>query len=82
MLAGSLEEAAEVGARLEAGAISLQDGALTSMVSDATNHSRKASGLGPSRMGDEGLLRFLRRRAMIAQTGQALPIDAYREGQG
>ncbi len=81
VLAGSLEEAADIGSQLEAGAISLQDGALTSMVSDATNHSRKASGLGPSRMGDEGLLRFLRRKAMIRQTGQALPIDAYREGQ-
>lgn len=81
VLAGSLEEASEIGSQLDAGAISLQDGALTSMVSDATNHSRKASGLGPSRMGDEGLLRFLRRKAMIRQTGQALPIDAYREGQ-
>ncbi|WP_298308624.1 aldehyde dehydrogenase family protein [uncultured Erythrobacter sp.] len=82
VLAGSLEEAVQVGTCLEAGAISLQDGALTTMVNDATNHSRKTSGLGPSRMGDEGLLRFLRHRAMIAQTGQALPIDAYREGQG
>ncbi len=82
VLAGSLEEAADVGSRLEAGAISLQDGALTSMVGDATNHSRKTSGLGPSRMGDEGLLRFLRRKAMIRQIGDPLPIDAYREGQG
>lgn len=81
VLAGSMEEAAHIGARLDAGAISLQDGALTSMVGDATNHSRKASGLGPSRMGDEGLLRFLRTKGMIAQTGQAMPIDAYREGQ-
>ncbi len=81
VLAGSTAEAAKIGMQLEAGAISLQDGALTSMVSDATNHSRKASGLGPSRMGDEGLLRFLRRRAIIIQTGEALPIDAYREGQ-
>ena len=82
VLAGSLQEAAEIGSQLEAGAISLQDGALTSMVGDATNHSRKASGLGPSRMGDEGLLRFLRRKAMIRQIGDPLPIDAYREGQG
>ena len=82
VLAGSLEEAAGVGARLDAGAISLQDGALTSMVGDAANVSRKASGLGPSRMGDTGMLRFLREQAMIRQTGQPLPIDAYREGQG
>ena len=81
VLAGSLEEAAEVGSRLEAGAISLQDGALTSMVGDATNHSRKASGLGPSRMGDEGMMRFLRRRALIRQTGDAMTIAAYAEGQ-
>lgn len=82
VLAGSLDEAARIGARLDAGAISLQDGALTSMVGDAPNQSRKASGLGPSRMGDTGMLRFLREQAMIRQTGQPLPIDAYAEGQG
>lgn len=81
VLAGSLEEAASIGARLDAGAISLQDGALTSMVGDAANVSRKASGLGPSRMGDTGMLRFLREQAMIRQTGQPLPIHAYAEGQ-
>lgn len=79
VLAGSLDEAAAVGARLDAGAISLQDGALTSMVGDAANQSRGASGLGPSRMGDSGMLRFLREQAMIRQTGDPLPIDAYAE---
>ena len=82
VLAGSLEEAASIGTRLDAGAISLQDGALTSMVGDAPNQSRKASGLGPSRMGDTGMLRFLREQAMIRLTGQPLPIQAYAEGQG
>lgn len=81
VLAGSMEEATQVGARLEAGAISLQDGALTSMVSDATNESRKASGLGPSRMGDSGMLRFLRRQSLIRQNGEAATIDAYAEAQ-
>ncbi len=79
VLAGSLDEAMPIGARLDAGAISLQDGALTSMVGDAANQSRKASGLGPSRMGDMGMLRFLREQAMIRQTGQPLPIHAYAE---
>ncbi|QYU71227.1 aldehyde dehydrogenase family protein [Leptolyngbya sp. 15MV] len=79
VLAGSLEEAEAIGRRLDAGAISLQDGALTSMVGDATNHSRKGSGLGPSRMGDEGLLRFLRRQTLLRQTGEALTIDAFAE---
>ncbi len=82
VLAGDLEEAAAIGARLDAGAISLQDGALTSIVGDATNHSRKASGLGPSRMGDEGLLRFMRRKALIHQKGAAAPLAAFAEEGG
>jgi len=82
VLAGSLEEAATLAPGLDAGAISLQDGALTSMVGDAANQSRGTSGLGPSRMGDTGMTRFLREQAHIRQTGAPLPIDAYREGQG
>lgn len=79
VLAGSLEEASAIAPLLDAGAVSLQDGALTSMVGDATNLSRKGSGLGPSRMGDSGLTRFLREQALIRQTGTALTIDAYAE---
>jgi succinate-semialdehyde dehydrogenase / glutarate-semialdehyde dehydrogenase len=59
--------------------VSLQDGALTSIVSDAPNMSRKGSGLGPSRSGDSGMLRFLREQALIAQTGTPLPLAAYAE---
>ena len=53
---------------------------MTSMVSDAANQSRKASGLGASRMGDTGMLRFLREQAMITQTGDAVPIAMFAEG--
>ena len=80
VFAGSLKEAEAVGRRLDAGAVSLQDGALTSMVGDATNHSRGCSGLGPSRMGDEGMLRFLRRQALMRQTGTPAPLAAFAEG--
>lgn len=79
VLAGSIEEAAEIAPLLEAGAVSLQDGALTSIVSDAPNMSRKGSGLGPSRSGDSGMLRFLREQALIVQTGAPLPLAAYAE---
>jgi acyl-CoA reductase-like NAD-dependent aldehyde dehydrogenase len=79
VLACSLEEAEAIAPQLDAGAVSLQDGALTSMVGDATNLSRKGSGLGPSRMGDSGMLRFLREQALIRQTGTALTIEAYAE---
>lgn len=79
VIAGTLEQAEAVGIQIEAGAVSLNDGSLTSMVWDATNSSQKASGLGPSRMGDEGLLRFFRRQALIKQTGKPLPLAAYSE---
>ncbi len=81
VLAGSLAEAEAVGVRLEAGAISLNDGALTALVSDAEKTSWKMSGLGPSRMGDSGLTRFLRRRALLRQHGRALPLAAF-SGRG
>jgi acyl-CoA reductase-like NAD-dependent aldehyde dehydrogenase len=80
VLAGTAAEAEAVGARLEAGAISINDGALTSMVWDAENSSFKLSGLGPSRMGDVGLTRFFRTQALIRQNGAPLPLAAYAEG--
>jgi succinate-semialdehyde dehydrogenase / glutarate-semialdehyde dehydrogenase len=79
VIAGTAEEAEAVGARLEAGAISINDGAMTSMVWDAENCSRKLSGLGPSRMGDSGLTRFLCAQALIRQNGAPLPLSAYAE---
>lgn len=80
VLAGTAAEAEAVGARLEAGAISINDGAMTSMVWDAENSSFKLSGLGPSRMGDVGLTRFFRTQALIRQNGAPLPLAAYAEG--
>jgi acyl-CoA reductase-like NAD-dependent aldehyde dehydrogenase len=79
ILAGNAEEAEAVAVRLRAGAVSINDGGLTAMVWDAEKSSFGASGLGPSRMGDSGLLRFLRRQALIRQIGQALPLAAYAE---
>lgn len=79
VLAGTAEEAEAVAARLEVGAVSINDGSLTSMVWDAENSSFKLSGMGPSRMGDSGLLRFFRKQALIRQTGTALPLAAYAE---
>ncbi|OYY77676.1 MAG: aldehyde dehydrogenase [Sphingomonas sp. 28-62-20] len=79
VLARSPEEAEAVAIRLNAGAISINDGSLTAMVWDAEKSSFGASGLGPSRMGDSGLLRFVRKQALLRQTGTALPIQAYAE---
>lgn len=79
VIAGSVEEAEAVAERLEAGAVSINDGALTSMVWEAEKSSFKASGLGPSRMGDSGMMRFFRRQALIRQSGAPLPLSFYSE---
>lgn len=79
VLAGSIEEAEAVAVRLDAGAVSINDGSLTAMVWEAEKSSFGQSGLGPSRMGDSGVLRFFRRQAIIRQSGSALPLAAYAE---
>lgn len=74
-----LQTAERVGRRLEGGAISLNDAALTTLFHEAGKQSFKASGLGPSRMGADGLTRFLRRKALIANTAQPVPLQAFAE---
>ena len=79
VFAGTLEEAEAVGRRLEAGAISLNDAALTSIFYEAAKQGFKASGLGPSRMGEDGYRRFLRRQALIANIAAPLSLAAFSE---
>ncbi len=82
VLAGSTQEAEAVAVRLTAGGVSINDGSLTGLVWEAEKSSFGQSGLGPSRMGDSGLLRFFRRQAIIRQSGRALPLAAYAEEAG
>lgn len=79
VFAGTLEEAEQVARQLDAGAVSLNDAALTALFYEAEKQSFKASGLGPSRMGAAGLTRFFRRKALIANTGAPLALEAFRE---
>jgi succinate-semialdehyde dehydrogenase / glutarate-semialdehyde dehydrogenase len=79
VFAATTQEAETVGAQLDAGAISINDAALTSMVWEAEKSSFKLSGLGASRMGASGLLRFFRKRALIRQNGAPMPMDAFAE---
>jgi succinate-semialdehyde dehydrogenase / glutarate-semialdehyde dehydrogenase len=76
---GDFTEAESIAVRLKAGAVSINDGALTSMVWEAEKSSFGTSGLGPSRMGDSGILRFFRRQALIRQSRPALTMAAYAE---
>jgi succinate-semialdehyde dehydrogenase / glutarate-semialdehyde dehydrogenase len=80
VIGGSAEEAAEVAGGLNAGAISLQDTSLTiNIMSDVEKTSYGHSGLGGSRMGPNALLRFLRRKALIARHGPVLGMTALGE---
>jgi acyl-CoA reductase-like NAD-dependent aldehyde dehydrogenase len=80
VIAGSRAEAEAIGRRIEAGAISIEDAGLTSFVHDAEKDSCKESGVGRSRMGASGLLRFLRKRALIYNPGDAWPLAMFQEG--
>jgi acyl-CoA reductase-like NAD-dependent aldehyde dehydrogenase len=82
VIAGTLDEAEAIGRQIEAGAISLNDAALTSLFHEAEKHSFKASGLGGSRMGAAGFQRFCRRKALIANRGAPTPLSAFAEDAG
>jgi acyl-CoA reductase-like NAD-dependent aldehyde dehydrogenase len=69
VFAGTVEAALAVARRLDAGAVSINDAALTAIVRDGEKHSFKASGLGGSRMGPASLRRFLRRQAFLVNRG-------------
>ena len=79
VFAGTLEEAEAIGRQIDAGAISLNDAALTALFHEAEKHAFKASGMGGSRMGAAGFQRFLRRKALIANTGAPAPLAAFAE---
>lgn len=79
VFAGTIEEAEAVARRIDAGAITLNDAALTSLFYEAEKHAFGNSGLGGSRMGAAGFHRFLRRKAMIANTGKPAPLSRFAE---
>jgi aldehyde dehydrogenase (NAD+) len=70
VLAGTVDDALAVARRLEAGAVSINDAALTAIVRDGEKHSFKASGLGGSRLGPASLRRFVRRQAFLINHGR------------
>ena len=80
VIGGSLDQALAVARRIQAGAVSVGDASLTTLVSDVEKHSFGDSGLGGSRMGPSGLLRFLRTKALLIQEGTVQPLAAFSEG--
>jgi acyl-CoA reductase-like NAD-dependent aldehyde dehydrogenase len=77
VIAGDVEEARRIGRQLEAGGVSLQDAAITiAILRDAEKTSFKSSGLGGSRMGPNGLLRFLRKKAFMINRAEPADLAA------
>lgn len=74
-----IDACAAVGRRIKAGAISINDGGLTTEVYDAPHDSFLRSGLGISRMGDAGLMRYVRQRALLIRHAEAQGIDSLDE---
>lgn len=79
VFSATLDEAEAFAREIDAGAVSLNDAALTALFHEAGKQSFKASGLGPSRMGADGFRRFFRRKALIANTGRPTPLAAFAE---
>ncbi|MGB9751826.1 aldehyde dehydrogenase family protein [Roseiflexus castenholzii] len=68
VFSGNLAMARAIAARLHAGAISINDAALTALIHDGEKQSFKFSGLGGSRMGPAALHRFARKQALLVNT--------------
>lgn len=80
VIAGDEAEARAIGRRLHAGAVSLMDTSLTiAIMRDVEKTSYGSSGLGGSRMGPNGLLRFLRRKALLTRSGPVPDMEMLRE---
>ncbi len=74
-----VEEAKAVASKINAGAIGINDGAVTVDVHDAAHDSFGYSGMGQARMGLTGLTRFTREKALIVRRNDAQGIESLDE---
>ncbi len=68
VFAGDEAEALAVAQYIDAGAICINDAGLTALIYEGEKNSFKYSGLGGSRMGTAGLMRFVRKKALLIKT--------------
>jgi succinate-semialdehyde dehydrogenase / glutarate-semialdehyde dehydrogenase len=65
VFAATNEEAIDIASKMTAGAISINECALTAIVHDGEKNSFKYSGIGGTRMGPASMQRFLRKKAYL-----------------
>ena len=81
VFAGTIEAGREVAQQLKAGAVGINDASLTAFVHDFSHDSFGYSGLGPSRFGPSGCLRYTREQAILENdSGQAMLAAAVKVG--
>lgn len=78
---GDEADAYAIAQRIDAGAISINDAALTAVIYEGEKTSFKASGLGGSRMGASAIKRFLRTKALIHKHGNQDDLWWYKEAK-
>jgi len=71
--------AKKVAIQINAGAIGINDGSMTAAVHDVEKNSFLNSGMGASRMGDVGFLRFFRSRSLLQQTTEPMSLTLMAE---
>ena len=80
VLGSDIDAAMAVARRINAGAVSINDGGLTTEVFDAEHHSFRFSGMGASRSGSSGMTRFMRQKALLIRHEGAKGIESVDEG--
>ena len=76
VIAGTELEAMKIGLQLDAGTINLQDTCMTfAKTLDLETNASKFSGIGGARTGPGSILRFVRKRGYITNTGQVLTMS-------
>lgn len=80
VFAGTVEQATRIAQGMQAGAVALQDAALTiAIMRDGEKVSFKQSGLGGSRMGPNAILRFHVKQLLMLNTGDVIGMPALGE---
>lgn len=76
------DSALDVARRINAGGISVNDSGMTSMLFETEKSAFGFSGMGPSRVGASGLIRFLRQKSLYVNHGShVMPVSALNENQ-
>jgi succinate-semialdehyde dehydrogenase / glutarate-semialdehyde dehydrogenase len=70
VFAGTEAEAMQIGRKMKAGAISINDAALTAVMHEGEKNSFKMSGIGGTRMGPSAIKRFMKQKAFLINSHQ------------